>query len=99
MVSQARRVKLKPVRNPQVQTKLLPDGHVVLFCEEHAWAHTLSPLAGIAWEYCDGELSFDEIVQQVSDTAGLQSADEIKAQLEELFDSLTTAGLLTSPAA
>lgn len=85
---------MKPLRNPIVQTKLLPDGHIVLFAKEHDWAHTLSPLAGIAWEYCDGEHSVDEIVDQVAEIAGLQSSNEIKPDMAQLFEELCGSGLL-----
>lgn len=85
---------MKPIRNPSVQTKLLPDGHVVLFSQENDWAHTLTPLAGIAWEYCDGELSEDEIVKVVADAAGSSSDGEIKENLQSLFTELRESGLL-----
>ncbi|MGH9548216.1 MAG: PqqD family protein [Terriglobales bacterium] len=88
--------EVKPVRNPDVQSKLLPDGHVVLFSQQNEWAHTLTPLAGIAWEYCDGELTIEEIVQCVSEAAGIQSVDEIRTNLTALFDELLGSGLLSS---
>jgi hypothetical protein len=90
---------LKLSRNPSIQTKLLPDGHVVLFSAEYDWAHTLSPLAGIAWEYCDGTASFDEIVKLVSETAGITDAAEIEKELKQLFDELTGVGLLQQTSA
>ncbi len=86
---------VNPVRNPNVKSKLLPDGHVVLFAQDHDWAHTLSPLGGIAWEYCDGEHSVDEIVQFVAETAGVQSSTEFKSGITQLFEELCGSGLLT----
>src|SRR5262249_5228194 len=88
------RLSVKPKRNPIVQTKLLPDGHIVLFAEDHDWAHTLTPLAGIAWEYCDGESTVDDIIDQVAETAGLQSSSDIKPDLSKLFEELYGSGLL-----
>lgn len=87
---------VKPTRNPNVQTKLLPDGHIVLFAQQHDWAHTLTPLGGIAWEFCDGQHSFDEIVDCVVETAGIQDSATIKTDLTKLFEELSGSGLLTS---
>jgi len=47
---------IRPKRNPNVQTKMLPDGHVVIFSNDSDWAHTITPLAAIAWEYCDANI-------------------------------------------
>jgi hypothetical protein len=87
---------VKPTRNPDVQTKLLPDGHIVLFAKDHDWAHTLTPLGGIAWEFCDGQHSVDEIVEFVVETAGIQSSETLKTDLTTLFEELAGSGLLTA---
>ena len=89
---------MKPVRNRQVRTKLLPDGHIVLFCEQTDWAHTLSPLAGIAWEFCDGQNTVDEIVASVAQTAGLEASTSIREELAKLLDELLESGLLRQEA-
>lgn len=85
---------MNPLRNPDVQSKLLPDGHVVLFATDHEWAQTISPLAGIAWEFCDGCHSIDEIVEQVKTIAGLDATTSIKTEMSRLLDELLESGLL-----
>jgi hypothetical protein len=75
---------------------MLPDGHVVLMSEQTQWAHTLSPLAGIAWEFCDGELNVDEIVKRVCDIAGITSVESIKPELTKLFSELAESGLVSA---
>jgi hypothetical protein len=87
---------VKPIRSAHVTTKLLPDGHIVLMSEQTNWAHTLSPLAGIAWEFCDGDLSFEEIVERVCETAGVTSVESIKPELTKLFSELTESGLVSA---
>jgi hypothetical protein len=93
-LSEGRQV-VYPVRNPDVKAKLLPDGHVVLFSEKTDWAHTLTPLAGIAWEFCDGGHDIDEITSRVAQTAGIEAAGSVRDQINEFLDSLLAAGLLT----
>lgn len=83
----------KPKRNPDVETRFLPDGHVVLFSRKTNWAHTLTPLAAIAWEFCDGETAMDEIIVNVCSTAEASDANT-KVQLVELIAELEQNGLL-----
>lgn len=85
---------MKPTRNPSVQTKLLPDGHVVLFSEQVDWAHTLTPLAAIAWEFCDGDHNVDQIAECVSETAGTITTEAVKPELTKLFEELISSGLI-----
>jgi hypothetical protein len=85
----------KLLRNPDVETKMLPDGHVVLFSPQTDWAHTLSPLGGIAWEFCDGENTVDEIIELVANTVEVNSK-EVSGELKTLCDELVESGLLTS---
>ena len=90
---------MKPLRNPDVQSKLLPDGHVVLFADQNNWAHTITPLAGIAWEFCDGRHSLEQIVENVKEIAGLDSSNSIKVEMSKLIEELYESGLLIYDAA
>ena len=86
---------IRPKRNPDVQTKMLPDGHVVIFSQQSDWAHTITPLAAIAWEYCDGEHSIDQIVQQVLTYTESPNASEIQPAITALLDDFAQGGLVT----
>lgn len=88
----------KLIRNPDVETKLLPDGHVVLFSAQNDWAHTLTPLGGIAWEFCDGESTLDQIIDLVATTAEVK-VESVSEELKTLCDELVNSGLLTSATA
>lgn len=87
---------MKPKRNSNIQTKLLPDGHVVIFSNNSDWAHTITPLAAIAWEYCDGEHSVDDIVSCVLEYAG-EGANGATLQpvISELLHDFEQSGLVT----
>lgn len=87
---------MKPKRNSNIQTKLLPDGHVVIFSDSSDWAQTITPLAAIAWEYCDGEHSIDEIISCVKEYAGEGSdTATLEPILCKLLRDFEQSGLIT----
>lgn len=86
---------MRPKRNPDVQTKMLPDGHVVIFSQQSDWAHTITPLAAIAWEFCDGEHSIDEIVEQVLTYTESPDVAEIQPAICALLNDFVQGGLVS----
>lgn len=80
----------KPKRNTSIKTSTLPDGHAVLVSKETEWAYTLTPIAALVWEFCDGTNSVDDIVvniQAIPEFAVNQcKKEEVTALLEELND-------------
>lgn len=86
---------IRPKRNPDVQTKMLPDGHVVIFSQQSDWAHTITPLAAIAWEFCDGQHSVDEIVAQVKAYTKDQPETDIQPSICELLKDFAQGGLVS----
>lgn len=86
---------MRPKRNPDVQTKMLPDGHVVIFSKQSDWAHTITPLAAIAWEFCDGQHSVDEIVNQILSYSSESTAAEIQPAICELLNDFAQGGLIS----
>lgn len=86
---------IRPKRNPDVQTKMLPDGHVVIFSQQSDWAHTITPLAAIAWEFCDGEHSIDQIVEQVLTYTEAPNAAEIQPAITALLNDFAQGGLVS----
>lgn len=87
---------MKPIRNPAVRTKVLPDGHVVLMSDESEWAHTITPVGGIAWEFCDGNNTFDEIINMVRAELPPDYAIDFRDELRSLLTQFVDAGLLLS---
>ena len=84
---------MKPKRIPDIETKMLPDGHVVIFSKTSDWAHTITPLAAIAWEYCDGEHSVDEIVARVLEYANGDSQN-LQPEISALLTDFAQSGLI-----
>ena len=85
----------RPKRNPDIQTKMLPDGHVVIFSQQSDWAHTITPLAAIAWEFCDGEHSVEEIAKEVLTYSESPDASEIQPAICALIDNFAQGGLVS----
>lgn len=71
----------KPKRNPHFAARLLPDGYVLIYSEQSTWVHTLTPLGGLVWEFCDGENAAHEIAGIIRSTALLETKDEDVCQL------------------
>ena len=85
-----------PKRHPEIETKILPDGHVVLMCEKTKWAFTLNPLGAIVWEFCDGTNSLSEIVQHIKSMQGIQLPDNLEREVAEIVDDLTGSDMLVT---
>jgi len=85
---------MHPKRNPDIVTKLLPDGHAVLFSPNNNWAHTITPLAAVAWEFCDGTNSTDDISTRVAEIAESQPDPELTDKVKTLIRELQDSGLL-----
>jgi hypothetical protein len=85
---------MNPVRNPEIRTRLLPDGHAVLFSGQSDWAHTITPLAAVAWEFCDGQNSEDEIFSKVAEIAEAGDDAELRNIVKILIRDLKDSGLL-----
>jgi Coenzyme PQQ synthesis protein D (PqqD) len=85
-----------PVRRYDMKSLLLPDGFVVVHSQTTNWVYSLSPLAGLIWEFCDGGNSLAQIMDKVSALSGVDISLE---QAEQLLNQLVEAELLlTSPA-
>lgn len=80
-----------PIRNPELQTKLLPDGHVVVFNEVTLWAHILSPSGAVIWEFCDGQHSLDAIMDEMEALTGTRPE---AAETEQFIADMQENGLI-----
>ena len=82
-----------PTRRDDLKTILLPDGYVVVHSSTNNWVYTLSPVAGLTWEFCDGELCLPEIAAAVSAASGLELSLE---QVEQIVAELREADLFST---
>jgi len=89
---------IRPTRNENITTKILPDGYIVLHNSKTEWAHTLTPLGAIAWELCDGLLTVQEIEQQVVELTERSNDHELKEQVVKLVDEFIALGLVVNRA-
>jgi len=83
----------KPKRNPDFSARLLPDGYVLIHSEKSAWVHTLTPLGGLVWEFCDGDKTADEIADLICSKTQVPAKPE---DVVELVRELDKNGLLDS---
>lgn len=89
---------MHPLRNPDVKTTLLPDGYVVLFSTKTEWAHTLSPVGALVWEFCDGEHAVEEITSELSGLISDVEKEVLSDQVQSFVNELLKSGLLlTAP--
>jgi hypothetical protein len=84
----------KPKRDPDIQTSVLPDGHACLVSEKTEWAHTLTPLAALVWEFCDGNNSVDEIISELKAIPEVTIGPDFKQEVEALLEELSDGGFL-----
>lgn len=85
-----------PQRGQNVRSTLLPDGYVVLHDIKTDWAHVLTPLGALTWEFCDGEHSAGDIAQEICRLVDDSSnKSELLPQIEQLVAELRSAGLLS----
>lgn len=79
----------KPKRSQEMESTSLPDGLVILVNKKTSWAHTLTPLGALVWEFCDGQNSVEEIVSNlkaIPEVGTRPTLDEEVAELVKQFD-------------
>ena len=94
---------MQPRRSQDVETRILPDGYVVVFNKENRWAHTLTPLAAVMWEFCDGAHSLEQIVDEIhklrdqldeEHAHAIPEASDLHDAIKKTIDELSDQGLL-----
>ena len=83
-----------PKRCTEIQTTLLPDGHTVLMHKPSSWAHTLSPLGSLVWEFCDGLHTTEEIISSIKAIPGLTLPEALEEEVTQLLKQFAEDGLL-----
>jgi hypothetical protein len=86
--------KYNPKRSNELETTSLPDGFAIIVNQKTSWAHTLSPLAALIWEFCDGQSSVDEIVASLQAIPEIGEKPSLKIEVEELIHQLGEDGFL-----
>ena len=75
-----------------ITSQVLPDGYVVLLSEATGWAHTLTPAAGMVWEFCDGTSTTDGIRDSL---VNLGLKDLGSAEVSEAIHEFLDLGLVS----
>lgn len=83
----------RPKRNSAIDTSTLPDGHAVLVSKDTEWAFTLTPLAALVWEFCDGSNTVDDIVTCIQSIPEFSQSLK-KKEITDLLDELDESGFL-----
>ncbi len=85
----------RPQARPEIEMHVLPDGSSLLFDPVESAGHVLSPIAALAWDYCDGALRCDEIAGEIA--ALDPHLAETRAGILKLLDEFAGRGLLLVP--
>ena len=85
---------IRPRRDPEIEINTLPDGHVALFSPGTNLAFTLTPLAALVWEFCDGSSTVDEIVKQIASVDDIPKDIDLAKEAHALVNDLIDSGLV-----
>jgi len=85
----------RPTARPEVELHLLPDGSGLLFDPVSEEGHVLDPIGALAWDYCDGTLTADEIAGEVA--ALVPTAPRLREDVRDLLAEFARRGLLAGP--
>ena len=86
-------------RHPDINTKVLPDGYVVLSSSKTDWVNVLNPTGALVWELSDGELNIEEIVDQIQELLQRSDRTELLNQVDTLIKELAKVGLVSEVSA
>ena len=81
-----------PIRRPDVETYVLPDGTSLLFDPVNESGLPLDTLSSLIWDYCDGALSANEIANEV--TALIPQIADVEAHVLTVIHGFEEYGLL-----
>lgn len=82
----------KPKRSNEMESTSLPDGMIILVNKKTSWAHTLTPLGALVWEFCDGENSVEEIVANIQSIPEIGERPTLGQEINELVQQLDNEG-------
>lgn len=85
-----------PLRRPDVETYVLPDGTSLLFDTVTEAGLPLDVLRSLIWDYCDGTLSPEQIAAEVATL--LPGEAEAAPHTLRVLEEFAEQGLLATPA-
>ncbi len=85
----------RPVRRPDIETYVLPDGTSLLYDPISEAGLPLDVLSSLIWDYCDGALRDDEIAGEV--VALLPQFADVDAHVQSVIAGFEQQGLLLRP--
>jgi hypothetical protein len=84
----------RPIRRSGLSSKLLPDNFLVIVDDSTESAVTLNQTAAAVWEFCDGEHTADDIVNELIRLLGTSAGAELSSGVAAVIEELTNSGLL-----
>lgn len=72
----------------EVKTTLLPDGYIALVHRESNLSMIIPPMAALAWEFCDGEMLIELIVEEILNLVEVENRESLEAEVLQLFNEL-----------
>jgi hypothetical protein len=85
----------KPKRRPEFEVNMLVDGSLVLFNNKTSIACTLTPLAALVWEYCDGAHTFSDIVSELRRIDEITQREGMEEEVQRLLAQFASDDLVT----
>jgi hypothetical protein len=80
----------------EIETYILPDGSCLLFDPVLRQGHVLDATGALAWDYCDGTVSGDEIVDEIA--ALVPESLTLRNEAISALEEFARRGLLVSSA-
>lgn len=92
---------VRPTARVEIETHVFPDASCLLFDPLTQDGHVLDSFGALVWDYCDGQLTIEEIATEVG--ALVPQYTDAKEQVRAIIEEYSQRGLLilagTSPQA
>ena len=83
----------RPTISPTVEFRVLDDLSSVVVDSESGQAHALTPVGTAIFERCDGEMSVDQIVSELTEIFEC-TADQARTDVSDFLNDLESKGLI-----
>ena len=75
-------------RRSDASAVLMPDGYIALVVPDTDMGFTLPPAGALLWEFCDGTMTFAEMVDAVKDAGIPVPTEELSTNLQQIVNDL-----------
>jgi hypothetical protein len=82
-------------RNPKVEESPL-QGDLMLFDPTKSLFFVLNPTMAHLWHHCDGEKSFEQVVESVHSVFAETDTHSVVSEMKSALDELVALGLVTA---